>query len=78
MKTKKEKIKMIEDNDFNSLPEYLRYFVIGALEVLSLNKDMEFHQKVRQSFFNRGKEFGNDTFKAYLTINKLDIEGMGI
>jgi len=69
---------MIEDKDFETLPEHLQWFVVGAIEVLSRLNDIKFHQEVRAHFFNKAKEYNDDTLKAFLIINKIDIDRMGL
>ena len=51
--------------------EYLQWYMMGALEILNLSDDIKFHQKVRAHFFNKAKEYGKETMKALLTINKI-------
>jgi hypothetical protein len=66
------------DKDFDGIPIYLQWYILGALQVLALNNDMIFHQEVRRTFFNKCKGYNDETIKAFLTINKKDIDYMGM
>lgn len=71
----------IENNinrDLDTLPENLKWFVLGALKVLLQVKDIKEHHSIRRYMFEQAKLYGDDTKKAFLTINKLDIDHLGM
>ena len=64
--------------EISQFSEYLQWYMIGILEILSQSNDIKFHQKIRQYLFNKAKEYNDETLTALLTINKIDIDRMGM
>ncbi len=77
---------MTVNKDLEEFDEITRGFILGALLILSLIPNLKTHLEIRERLFNKTKELSKENNielkgcigRAYLTINKIDIDKMGL